>query len=252
MFFVIPVGVEGATLSRLPWVSIGIASACVAAFVATWVVPADPGSFAEKEVLEVLQYWNAHPWTEPSQAFKERFLADGGRLHDALQQWRSEAAHPSALDLELQQLEVDKLTAQAQEAADSNPLYRYSLVPDRGKVQLGWLTGLFLHFGWLHLLGNLLFFYMVGPLLEEAWGRLRFISFYLAGGLIAFAAQVAFQPKGIILGASGAIAASMGAFTLIYARQKVRLGYVLFVLFRPVTGTFAIPAWLLAAWARAP
>ena len=244
MFFLIPVGVEGATLSRLPWVSIGLAGACVAAFLATWVLPSDPEHFADREILEVLKYWNAHPHAEPPRTFQERFLTGSSKLGDAVAQWRAEAARPSDAELALQQAELDALVRRAQETADGNALYHWSLVPDRGKLQPGWLTGLFLHFGWVHLLGNLLFFYMVGPLLEEAWGRLRFLAFYLGGGILAFAAQVAFQPTGMMLGASGAIAACMGAFTLIYARQKVRMGYLVLVFLRPYTGTFPLPAWL--------
>ena len=109
---------------------------------------------------------------------------------------------------------------------------------------------MFLHFGWMHLLGNLLFFYICGPLLEDRWGRLLFLAFYLGCGLLAAMAQYAAEPHfhGMVAGASGAIAGCMGAFSFRHARRRVRMGY-LFWLIRIFRGTFAISAWLWGiAW----
>ncbi|MBL8956119.1 MAG: rhomboid family intramembrane serine protease [Myxococcaceae bacterium] len=117
-------------------------------------------------------------------------------------------------------------------------------------MQLGWVTSFFLHFGWLHLLGNLLFLYITAPLLEDAWGRTRFLVFYLLGGLVANAAQYALSPHAAvsIAGASGAIAACMGAFSVRFAASKVRMMYFIFLI-RIWVGTAMVPAWLCGvAW----
>jgi membrane associated rhomboid family serine protease len=121
-----------------------------------------------------------------------------------------------------------------------------SLVPARGLAQPGWLTHMFLHFGWMHLLGNLLFFYLVGPLLEDVWGRPLFTGFYLLGGLMAAVAHFALDPssQAMMGGASGAVAACIGAFCLRFAGRKVRIGYFIWII-RIWRGTFAMPAW---AW----
>lgn len=84
-------------------------------------------------------------------------------------------------------------------------------------------TAMFLHASFLHIAGNMLFLAIFGPNVEEAMGRVRYIAFYLLGGLVAFAAQVAFDPSSTAptLGASGAIAAVLGGYILLYPRARV-------------------------------
>jgi membrane associated rhomboid family serine protease len=76
------------------------------------------------------------------------------------------------------------------------------------------LSSMFMHASWSHIIGNMIFLWAFGPQIEDAMGRVRFIGFYLAGGLAAMAAQVAVDPSSTVpsLGASGAIAAVMGAW----------------------------------------
>ncbi|MGP1675284.1 MAG: rhomboid family intramembrane serine protease [Candidatus Limnocylindrales bacterium] len=85
------------------------------------------------------------------------------------------------------------------------------------------LTSQFLHGGWLHLIGNLLFLWIFGNNIEDRFGRLRFLLFYLAGGVVAGLAQVAIAPDSTIptIGASGAIAATLGAYLVLYPRARV-------------------------------
>lgn len=83
---------------------------------------------------------------------------------------------------------------------------------------LAWLTSLFVHVGLLHLLGNAILLWLFGPNVEDALGRLRFLALYLAGGLLAGAAQVAVDASATapLAGASGAVAAVMGAYLRLY------------------------------------
>jgi membrane associated rhomboid family serine protease len=85
-------------------------------------------------------------------------------------------------------------------------------------------TAMFMHAGWLHILGNMLFFYVFAPQIEDVMGPIRFLIFYLLGGIAATFAQVAIAPSSTIpnLGASGAIAAVMGAFMITYPRDRIR------------------------------
>ncbi len=148
-----------------------------------------------------------------------------------------------------EQAELDRLFTRLLESS-GGLMRRFSLVPARGFLQLGWLTSFFLHFGWLHLLGNLLFLYITAPLLEDAWGRARFLVFYLLGGLVSNATQFALSPHAVvsIAGASGAIAACMGAFSVRFAASKVRMLYFIWLL-RVWAGTALVPAWVCgAAW----
>jgi membrane associated rhomboid family serine protease len=86
------------------------------------------------------------------------------------------------------------------------------------------LTAMFMHAGWAHILGNMLFFWVFGPEIEDVMGPLRYLTFYLLGGLVATAAQVLIDPTSTVpnLGASGAIAGVMGAFLITYPRDRIR------------------------------
>lgn len=86
-----------------------------------------------------------------------------------------------------------------------------------------WITSLFVHVGVLHLLGNVVFLWLFGPNVEDATGRLRFLALYLAGGLLASAAQVAVDAGATapLAGASGAVAAVMGAYLRLYPWARV-------------------------------
>jgi membrane associated rhomboid family serine protease len=100
-------------------------------------------------------------------------------------------------------------------------LRRFSMVPARGVRQIGGVTAPFVHFGWWHLLVNLLFFYLVAAFLEDVWGQWLFTLVYLGGGALATLAQAAlsWSSTDMILGASGAIAALMGAFVPLTLRR---------------------------------
>jgi membrane associated rhomboid family serine protease len=85
------------------------------------------------------------------------------------------------------------------------------------------ITSMFLHGSFLHIFGNMLFLAIFGPNVEDRIGRPRFIVFYLLGGLVALGAQVAVDPSSTAptLGASGAIAAVLGGYLLLYPRARV-------------------------------
>jgi membrane associated rhomboid family serine protease len=104
---------------------------------------------------------------------------------------------------------------------------RWSLIPAEiasGRDLITILTAMFMHAGWLHILGNMIFFWAFGPEIEGMMGRPRYLVFYLAGGLAAMGAQVAANPASPVptLGASGAIAAVMGAFLITFPRDRIR------------------------------
>jgi membrane associated rhomboid family serine protease len=94
---------------------------------------------------------------------------------------------------------------------------------------LTWLTSMFLHGSWDHILGNMLFLAVFGRNVEDAMGRLRYLGFYIAGGFAASAAQTAMTllfgtdaaARVPTLGASGAIAAVLGAFWILYPGAKI-------------------------------
>jgi membrane associated rhomboid family serine protease len=93
-------------------------------------------------------------------------------------------------------------------------------------------TSMFMHANFLHIAFNMLFLAIFGPTIEDAMGRARFIAFYLIGGLVALAVQVLAHPSSTdpTLGASGAIAAVMGGYIVLYPRARI-LTLVLIIFF---------------------
>jgi rhomboid family protein len=108
-------------------------------------------------------------------------------------------------------------------------------------------TAMFLHASWSHILGNMVFLWAFGPEIEDSMGRLRYLVFYLCGGLVSMLAQVAISPSSTIpnLGASGAIAAVMGAFLVTYPQDKIRSLLLIFVFVRV---TMIPAALLIGVW----
>jgi len=108
-------------------------------------------------------------------------------------------------------------------------------------------TSMFMHGGWMHIIGNMWFLFIFGGNVEDSMGPLRFTVFYLACGLAAAAAQVATNVESVVpmVGASGAIGGVMGAYIVLYPRVHV---HMLFVFGFFIT-TFAIPAiYMLGYW----
>ena len=96
------------------------------------------------------------------------------------------------------------------------------------------LTAMFMHGSWSHIIGNMIFLWAFAPEIEDAMGRGRYLIFYLVGGFVAMLAQVLANPHSTVpnLGASGAIAAVMGAFLVTYPRDQIRTLLFIFVFAR--------------------
>jgi membrane associated rhomboid family serine protease len=114
---------------------------------------------------------------------------------------------------------------------------------------VSWITAMFMHAGWFHILGNMLFLLIFGNNVEDAFGRLGYLAFYLGGGLAATVLQTtvtlavgtADDARSANLGASGAIAAVLGAYIVLYPKARIfgLLGVI----------PFRAPAWLfLGFW----
>src|SRR3954452_1409430 len=99
------------------------------------------------------------------------------------------------------------------------PPRNYQVLAPWAKV----LTSMFLHGGWFHLLGNMLYLWIFGNNVEDRFGRGGFLGFYLVGGVLAGLTQVAIDPSSTVatIGASGAIAATLGAYFVLFPRARV-------------------------------
>src|ERR1700680_2724546 len=115
---------------------------------------------------------------------------------------------------------------------------KYSL----GAILVPFFTSMFLHAGWMHVLGNMWFLYIFGDNIEDYLGHFKYLVFYVLCGLFARATQVAVYPHSNLptVGASGAIAGVLGAYFILYPRARVLTWFFVFV--------FYIPAWVMLGY----
>ena len=132
------------------------------------------------------------------------------------------------------------------ERALSNFYFTYGLVPAISAPET-FVTSMFLHGGFMHLAGNMLFLYVFGDNLEDAMGHVKFLLFYLAAGFAAAGAQFISDPSSTVpmVGASGAIAGVMGGYLLLYPKARVDVLIFIVIIIRVIP----IPAWIvLGSW----
>ena len=123
----------------------------------------------------------------------------------------------------------------------------YPIAITHGEMIWGLVSHMFLHAGFMHLAGNMLFLWIFGDNLEDQMGRFGFLLFYLACGLGAAFAQIAADPLTTIpmVGASGAIAGVMGGYLLLFPKARIDILLIIFVFFK----VFTVPAWtMLILW----
>lgn len=131
-------------------------------------------------------------------------------------------------------------------AATPGALYwAFGLVPSQASL-VSAVTSMFLHAGFLHLAGNMLFLWIYGDNMEDEMGHWPFALFYVVSGIAAGFAHVASAPFSDVplVGASGAIGGVMGAYLLLYPKARVDVLFILLIFFR----IFPIPAWIVLAF----
>ena len=128
-------------------------------------------------------------------------------------------------------------------AADGDAfLVRYGYSTD-STLGIQLVSYAFLHLGWYHLVGNMLFLVLAGSALEDRWGHVKFLVFYLLGAVAGGLAFSTMHHGGasLLIGASGAVAAEMGAFLVCFTHTKIKMFYWFF----RTTGTFEMAAYLV-------
>lgn len=136
------------------------------------------------------------------------------------------------------------------DASLSRFYYDFAMIPAQisgGAGQTGLVTSMFLHAGFLHLAGNMLFLFVFGDNLEDRMGHLPYAAFYIACGVGAALVQVMADPFSPVptVGASGAVAGVMGGYLLLYPKARVDIILILIIFFK----IFPVPAWIvLGVW----
>lgn len=242
----IPIGLDQTSVRRWPWISIALVAVNLLVFLATGAGGNNQADVSAR-FEEMIEYWRRHPYLDLPQEMRPEDMdpVEKERFDTTLEFIRS-VAGPAPRDAEERAAErahFDRLVQRYREAVDRHPFRRWGLTP-RDPSPVAFLTSMFIHGGWMHLLGNMLILWLTGPFIEDAFGRPLFSALYLLSGVVAAGCHiVAFPGSDLPLGgASGAIAGLMGAFLIRYALVKIRFFYWFGLIFR---GTFDAPAWLM-------
>ncbi len=257
----IPISHEDIRSRRWPVITIGIAAVCVVALIVLQIVSAAAERAVDGAAEAAQAYYDDHPYLTPSPPLHIPTPQMPDLALRGPRGWRgprgsgeerfpplerpsldlSGAASPAVLAEE--QAYLDSLCAYARDLHDSEPIYTFGYVPARNNW-LGLFTHMFLHGGWLHLIGNLWFLWLAGITLEDRWGRRVFLPFFIGSGIVAaFAHKLLVggaASNAPLVGASGAIAGAMGAFLVCFATTRIKLFYVYFR-----WGTFQAPAYVM-------
>ncbi|MBK8259470.1 MAG: rhomboid family intramembrane serine protease [Polyangiaceae bacterium] len=199
---------------------------------------------------DTLEYFAQHPYLNPPPKLAgwlaEELTAD---QKAALTEAHNHPPPPDT-DVAAQQVELERRFASLERAIQNAPVYKYGFVP-RLNNWVGLFTSMFMHGGWLHLLGNLWMLWLCGCNLEDRWGRPVYALVYLVSGVVAALTHKLFFPISFapLVGASGAIAGAMGGFLVVFAQTRIRFFYFVYALMRFYTGTFMARAfWMLGLW----
>ena len=126
----------------------------------------------------------------------------------------------------------------------------WAMIPEKvadGRRSFTVLSAMFLHAGWMHLGGNMLFLWIFGDNMEDSFGHMPFLGFYLLSGIAASMVQVLSDSASIIptVGASGAIAGVLGGYLLLFPKARVDIIIIFIIFFK----TFTLRAWIvLGVW----
>jgi membrane associated rhomboid family serine protease len=233
----LPIGNDNSTVRRIPWVTFSIMAINVVVFFVTFPMVAVQVGDIEKAGLNLQRFVQTHPELIGDPGVRSRLTGIGvlsqAEAEEIENQLKQNASLRTDYDIWLRSSEADQLRAQLEElvvsfsnATASSIWYQWGLAPNGNWKLHQLVTSAFLHADIWHLFGNLLFFFAVAFSLEELWGRGLFLGFYLSGAAVASLPYIINPATVPCLGASGAIAACMGAFLIRLPRAKIKLVFV--------------------------
>lgn len=246
----LPIGQENATVRRQPWVSYGLIAFNVLVFL-VMAVAFDEDTYMRQlgaKGGDIEEYLAQHPYLDPPEDLA-RYLDEEllEQLRTAKQQYQAEGAMPPPQTIESEQSRLQALVGELLAIRNRLPYRRLGFIPARGGVVTA-LTSMFVHAGLFHLLGNMLFFFLSGPFVEDVFGRPLFAALYLLSGCAGTAIHaLRFSASDIpTVGASGAIAGVMGAFLVRLGASRIQFLYMpFFPFFWRVRFTFFMPAFVV-------
>jgi membrane associated rhomboid family serine protease len=250
---VIPVAQEQNVVRRHPWIAYAIVILNVVVFVAFALAGngAEKLETAQKARHEAMEMLARHPYLIVPAALvstlpEETRVALGRARERAVRKGKV----PAGPTVPEQQAKLDQLASRFDAAFRALPSQTWGYVPARPR-RIALLTSLFMHAGWMHLLGNMLFLLLTGPFVEDVYGRPLFAAFYLGGGIAATLVHALAQgdSQAGLVGASGAIAAVMGAFLVRFGTRRIGFLMMPIPLLPWIRTHFLMPAFVvIPAW----
>jgi len=236
----LPIARDDAEIRRHAWICYVIFAVNILTFIGVGVAERDAARKAEQRWQEAIDYHAERPYLK-TPASMARVLDPRGVTY--LEERRRNYGNAPLDRIHAEQRELDSLAAAAEEALRVQPSYALGYVPAHSNP-LTIFTSMFVHAGLLHLIGNLLYLFLSGPFIEDVFGRPLFVLLYFGGGTAATLLFGARNSDSTIplVGASGAIAAVMGAYLVRFARSKIQFLFIP-ILFRP---TWNVRFWLPA------
>ncbi len=252
----IPLSHESGQVQRTPYVTITILVINVLLFILTLLAAPSSQEEVQKAYRQLMDYYMKRPYLEIPDEIYQKIPPEERQVLDKMRRFQEMIPQPRS-DLEpeeyayddsreAEQDELNRRIAAFAEAMQDEFYRKYGYIPARGGF-FTLITSMFLHAGIFHLLFNMLFLWLSGGNIEDLWGRIAFPIFYLAGGIFASLTHALFYPESTIplVGASGAIAALMGAFLVRFYKTRIYFFYFIFFGFRAKKGTFYAPAYLM-------
>jgi membrane associated rhomboid family serine protease len=259
-FTLIPIGNERSTVRRLPWVTFAIMALNVLIYYVTLPSTAEQERELSRARAELVTFVIRNREVLASPDVRQKLIRAGiitraeagevekefkGPLQVEYESWLSGPRGAKLLE------ELEKRLMNFRAAAESSIWYRYGLAPN-GQWELHQLvTSIFLHGSTLHLFSNLIFFFAVAFTLEDLWGRGIFLVFYMLSGVAACLPEIINPGPLPMIGASGAISATMGAFLVRLHSARIKVFWftapfaIPFLVFgKKPFGTIYVPAYL--------
>jgi len=202
------------------------------------------GEELESTAKELLNYYIQHPYLNLDPETKKLLFGEKENedVEEMLATYGRRESRKIHLFQDEEQQKLDQLSQKLKNTIEDVPYRKYGFIPAQ-KSFISLVTYMFIHGGWMHLIGNLLLLYLTGPFIEDVWGRPIFTVFYIIAGLFSGYMFSLYYPNftGPLIGASGAIAGLMGAFLIRYWRTKIKFFFFFFI----IHGTFKAPAWVM-------
>ncbi len=254
---IVPLSHEDLRGRRWPWITIGIIALNVLVFLGTyWGMDAQSEKLALTNVKIILLAAN-HPGVEmPPEAQKLVNAAQrnlGRNFAKLSSRNRSPLAEDPNWDIRMREFEPREATAEMSSLAaewrslqETSVLRKFAFIPAE-KKSFSYVSSMFLHGGWLHIIFNMWFLWLAGSVLEDVWGRIIYPIFYFLAGVVATQTHAAMFPDSMVplIGASGAVAGLMGAFLVRYFKTKIDFVFIWILAFTPRFTRFKAPAFLM-------